>query len=128
MDSVWKPTLALVLKLQMSNVEGNGKVFLWCLPHLRQRINTVEIPSYSLACMYVCVCGVNMWLCIIWFFLMAGNFTYKELSYLTISSIQSKAKNLLKAKERDLLEAQTEVIKAHLFHLVDLNREKVFFN
>ena len=60
------------------------------------------------------------------FFLMAGNFTYKELSYLTISSIQSKAKNLLKAKERDLLEAQTEVIKDHLFHLVDLNREKVF--
>ena len=112
----------------MSNVKGNGKVFLWCLLHLRQRINTVEIPRYSLAYMYVCVCGVNMWLCTVcfFFFLMARNFTYKELSYLTISSIQNKAKNLLKAKERDLLEAQTEVIKAHLLHLVYLNREKVF--
>lgn len=110
----------------MSNVKGNGKVFLWCLLHLRQRINTVEIPRYSLAYMYVCVCGVNMWLCTVCFFLMARNFTYRELSYLTISSIQNKAKNLLKAKERDLLEAQTEVIKAHLLHLVDLNREKVF--
>ena len=76
--------------------------------------------------MYVCVCGVNMCLCTVCFFLMARNFTYRELSYLTISSIQNKAKNLLKAKERDLLEAQTEVIKAHLLHLVDLNREKVF--
>ena len=57
---------------------------------------------------------------------MARNFTYRELSYLTISSIQNKDKNLLKAKERDLLEAQTEVIKAHLLNLVDLNREKVF--
>ena len=64
--------------------------------------------------------------CMFFFFLMARNFTYKELSYLTISSIQNKAKNLLKAKERDLLEAQTEVIKAHLLHLVYLNREKVF--
>ena len=77
--------------------------------------------------MYVCMC---LWCehVVVYrmFFLMAGNFTYKELSYLTISSIQNKAKNLLKGKERDFLEAQTEVIKAHLLYLVDLNREKVF--
>lgn len=55
---------------------------------------------------------------------MAGNFTYKELSYLTISSIQNKAKNLLKANKRDFWEGQTEVIKAHSLHLMHLNIER----
>lgn len=52
---------------------------------------------YSLVC--ICSMCVCVYVCVI-HFLIAENFTYKELSYLTISLIQNKAKNLLKANKR----------------------------
>lgn len=67
-------------------------------------------------CTRACVC--------VSFFLATGNLTYNEVSYLTISSIQNKAKNLLKSNEGDRLEAQIEVIKAHFLHLLHLNTER----
>lgn len=79
---------------------------------------------YSLVCIcgmcVGCVCVCVRVVC----FLIAENFTYEELSYLTISLIQDKAKTLLKANKRDSLEAQTEVIKVSSLHHIYLNIEK----
>lgn len=67
-----------------------------------------------------CVCVCVYVVC----FLIAENFTYKELSYSTISLTQNKSKNLLKANKKDFLEAQIEVIKVCSLHHMHLNIEK----
>lgn len=74
-------------------------------------------------CICVCVGGyAHVSVCHMCFSVL--NFTCRELSYLTISAIQKKAKSLLKANKRDFSEAQTEVVKAHSLYLLHLNIER----
>ena len=66
----------------------------------------------------VCVCSVHMY--VYYTFLMAESFTYKELSYLTISSIQNEAKNVLKSQQKRLLRSpdrgdQSPLTSLHAF-------------
>lgn len=85
----------------------------------------------------MCLWCVQVYVCVyVILFLMAGSFTYNELSYLTISSIQNKAKNLLKVNKGDHLEVQIEVIKAHSYiswfkyrkkKVIDLQLEYYYF-